>query len=95
MNSEKVIIQSKTSPEESIKSNSALILSKTEYKNATQSIYGKPTTVCQLINDKDYDEYLKNGSREMVKQWHNTIQKIRQRKMIELKKKEEQKKAEG
>lgn len=97
MSSEKVISQSKTLPEESVKLKSALILSKTEYKNATQSIYGKPTTdVCPLtINDKDYEEYLKNGSRQMVEQWDNTIEKIRQRKMAALKKKEEQKKAEG
>lgn len=99
MSSEKNISQSKSLPEESVKSNSALILSsKNQLKNdATQRTYGKPTTAVahRLTNDKDYDEYLKNGSREMVKQWHNTIEKIRQRKMVALKKKEEQKKAEG
>lgn len=95
MSFEKVISQSETLPEESVKSNSALISSETEYKNSTQSNFGRPTTVHRLINDKDYEEYLKNGSRELVKQWDNTIEKIRQRKMAALKKKDEQKKAEG
>lgn len=97
MSPEKDISHSKAClPEESVKSNSALAVSTTERKNATQRTCGKPTTAAhQLANDKDYDEYLKNGSREMVKQWHNTIEKIRQRKMVALKKKEEQKKAEG
>lgn len=101
MSSEKDVSKSKALPEESLKPNSALVLSSnTEHKidDATQRIYGKPTTAAAhrpLANDKDYDEYLKNGSREMVKQWHNTIEKIRQRKMVALKKKEEQKKAEG
>lgn len=97
MGSKKDIKHSKMClPEESVKSDSALFFSTTECKNATQRTCGKPTTAAhQLTNDKDYDEYLKNGSREMVKQWHNTIEKIRQRKMVALKKKEEQKKAEG
>lgn len=46
-------------------------------------------------NTDYYDEYLKNGSRNMVKHWNNTIEKIRERKVTERQLKEEQKKAEG
>lgn len=95
MSSEKVISELKTVSEGGVESNSALVLSKTEYKNATESIYGRPMTAHRLMNEKDYEEYLKNGSRELVKQWDNTIEQIRQRKMVALKKKEEQKNAEG
>lgn len=95
MNSDKVVNHSETLPEESVQLKSALILSKTEYKKATENLYGKPTPASVLQNDKDYDDYLKNGSREMVQRWDNTIEKIRQRKMAALKKKEGQKKAEG
>lgn len=46
-------------------------------------------------NSDYYDEYLKNGSRNMVKHWNNTIEKIRERKVTERELREEQKKAEG
>lgn len=96
MSSKKVMSELKTmTTEDSVKSNLNSMLSKNECKNATHSIYGKPMTAHQSLSDKDYEEYLRNGSRELVQQWDNTIEKIRQRKMIALKKKEEQKKAEG
>lgn len=78
---------------------SASVFSKAQNKSPTEQICSKPPTaaVRQLIltNEFNYDEYLKNGSREMVKHWDNTLEKIRQRKMAALKKKEEQKRAEG
>lgn len=76
-------------------SKSALVLTKTDFRRATQNLYGEPEKKYNSLKDADYEEYLKNGSREMVKTWDNTLEKIRQRKVAALKKKEEQKKAEG
>lgn len=70
-----------------------LNLSKHEWNQMTQLIYEKPENEREI--EMMYGEYLKNGSREMTKNWDNTIEKIRQRKVAALKKKEEQRKAEG
>lgn len=94
MNSTKSIEIAKN-PSEMIAPKKAVFLSKTEFRRAAETIYGKPVNECDLSKDLEYEEYLKNGSREMVKNWDNTIEKIRQRKVAALKKKEEQKKAEG
>lgn len=59
----------------------------------TEIVYKKPQNERQF--ELEYEEYLKNGSREMTNKWENTIEKIRQRKVAALKKKEEQRKAEG
>lgn len=91
MSSENVVKYSK----DHIGLKSALVLNKTDYRRVTQSLYGEPKNECNAIKDNEYEEYLKNGSREMVKKWDNTLEKIRQRKVAALKKREEQKKAEG
>lgn len=70
-----------------------LNLSKHDWKQMTQLVYEKPENNRQI--ELEYEEYLKNGSREMTKNWDNTIEKIRQRKVAALKRKEEQRKAEG
>lgn len=70
-----------------------LNLSKHEWNEMTQLIYEKSENEREI--EMMYAEYLKNGSREMTKNWDNTIEKIRQRKVAALKKKEEQRKAEG
>ncbi|XP_031627709.1 trichohyalin-like [Contarinia nasturtii] len=59
-----------------------------------KNIYGRLEYERDLSKDVEYEEYLKNGSREMTQKWDNTVEKIRQRKVEALKKKEEQKKAE-
>lgn len=80
---------------ETVLPRSALVLSKNEYRRVAESIYEKPENERKVLIDMEYEEYLKNGSREMVSKWDNTLEKIRQRKVAALKKKEEQKKAEG
>lgn len=60
-----------------------------------KNIYGKLDYERDTSKDVEYEEYLKNGSREMTKHWTNTVEKMRQRKIAALKLKKEQKKAEG
>lgn len=66
-----------------------------QWEQLAESVCSKPEGRRNPPKDLEYDEYLKNGSREMTKHWDNTIEKIRQRKVAALKKKEEHKKAEG
>lgn len=82
-------------PSETILPRSASVLSKNEYRRVAQSIFKKPEKERKVLIDIEYEEYLKNGSREMVNKWDNTLEKIRQRKVAALKRKEELKKAEG
>ena len=70
-------------------------LTNIEWQRMAKNIYGRLEYERDVSKDVQYEEYLKNGSREMTKNWNNTVEKIRQRKVAALKKKEEQKKAEG
>lgn len=70
-------------------------LTNIEWQRMAKNIYGRLEYERDVSKDVQYEEYLKNGSREMTKNWNNTVEKIRQRKLAALKKKEEQKKAEG
>lgn len=79
---------------ETILPKSALVLNKTDYKRTVHSNNGAEKEQ-KVWLDNEYEEYLKNGSRKMVQKWDNTLEKVRQRKIAALKKKEEQKKAEG
>lgn len=70
-------------------------LTNIEWQRMAKNIYGRFEYERDASRDVEYEAYLKNGSREMTKNWDNTVEKIRQRKVAALKKKEEQKKAEG
>lgn len=72
-----------------------LYLHKSEWQRITEQINKNVESVKSFKTDLDYEEYLKNGSREMTKNWENTVEKNRQRKDDERKRLEDQKKAEG
>lgn len=72
-----------------------LFLNIKEWQRITEQIDKNQQSVMHFENDLDYEEYLKNGSREMTKNWENTVKKNRLRKDDERKKVQEEKKAEG
>lgn len=78
-----------------IDTNKPFNLTKNEWQRMAKNIYGKLDYERDTSKDVEYEEYLKNGSRGMTQHWDNTVEKVRQRKIAALKKKEEQKKAEG
>lgn len=86
--------ESTTLPEINI-SKKPFNLTNIEWQRMAKNIYGRLEYERDISKDVEYEEYLKNGSREMTKNWDNTVEKIRQRKVDAMKKKEEQKKAEG
>lgn len=85
----------KTSLPEINAKNRPFNLKNVEWQRMAKNIYDRFEYERDASKDVEYEEYLKNGSREMTKNWDNTIEKIHQRKMALLKKKEERKMADG
>lgn len=84
MNSEREIIPPK-----------GLVLNKEEWNRINRNSNRKSIKMTKADPDAAYEEYLKNESRKMTAKWDNTIEKVRQRKVMDQKRKSEAEKAEG
>lgn len=79
--------------DESIKS--PLILDGHQWQNIIKHLQPETEALERHAREREYDEYLKNGSRSMTKHWTNSVEKIRERETLELLRKKEQKRADG
>lgn len=74
---------------------SPLILDANQWQNIVKRLRPEAETLARQEKEREYDEYLKNGSRSMTKNWTNSVEKIRERKTQEFLRAKEQKKADG
>lgn len=74
---------------------SPLILDGNQWKNIIKQLRPETDAVARQQEELEYEEYLKNGSRSMTKHWTNSVEKIRERKNLELLRAKERKRAEG
>lgn len=72
-----------------------LVLNEEEWNRINRNLNRKSIKMTKVEPDAAYEEYLKNESRKMTAKWDNTIEKVRQRKLMDQKRKFEAKKAEG
>lgn len=82
------------SPKDSVPSNK-LVLDQKEWNRIKRNIDKKPIIESKTSHDRIYEDYLRNGSRKMVQNWDNTIEKIRERKILEQKRKSDEEKSKG
>lgn len=72
-----------------------LILDGNQWQDIIKQLQPEAEALARREKDREYEEYLKNGSRSMTKHWTNSVEKIRERKNIELMQAKERKRAEG
>lgn len=74
---------------------SPLILESIQWQNIVKQLRPEAEAAAHQSKDREYDEYLKNGSRAMTKNWTNSVEKIREREYLEMMRAKEQKRADG
>lgn len=72
-----------------------LVLSKKEWNRINLNLNSESSKITKMGPDAAYEEYLKNESRKMTAKWDNTIEKVRQRKLMDHKRKSEWEKSKG
>lgn len=72
-----------------------LILSEREWNRINRYLNPELIKPKNIEADSAYEEYLKKESKKMTEKWNNTIERVRQRKVMEQKKKTEEERAEG
>lgn len=74
---------------------SPLILNGTRWQSIIKQLRPDAEALARQEKEREYEEYLKNGSRSMTKHWTNSVEKIRERKRLELLRAKERKRADG
>lgn len=72
-----------------------LVLNNEEWNRINRNLSTESIKIPKVEADTAYEEYLKNESRKMTAKWDNTIEKVRQRKLMDQKRKSEEEKVEG
>lgn len=72
-----------------------LVLSKKEWDRINRNLDPESIKITKVEADTAYEEYLKNESRKMTANWDNTIEKVRQQKFMDQKRKPKEEKTEG
>lgn len=74
---------------------SPLILDGHQWQNIVKQLRPEDETLARREKEREYEKYLKNGSRSMTKHWTNSVEKIRERENLELMRAREKKRADG
>lgn len=74
---------------------SPLILDGHQWQNIVKQLRPEDEALARREKEREYEEYLKNGSRSMTKHWTNSVEKIRERENLELLRAREKKRADG
>lgn len=72
-----------------------LVLNQMEWNRIKQNLKPKPVVEQKPSQYSAYEHYLKSESRKMIEKWEDTIEKRRQRKIMEQKMKTEEEKSKG
>lgn len=72
-----------------------LILESIQWQNIVKRLRPEAEANTRQSKEREYEEYLKNGSRAMTKNWTNSVEKIREREYLKFIRANEQKRAEG